>query len=170
LGFKIDKITNQVTILPNKTLFNGGWRSRILNELGIHTRNHKLDDRSLNKIIHFRDTHKISLYDYILEKITNLAVRIDPGVTMDVHRIFRLSGTINSKSGLIKAHCNNIQTFDPFVDACVIEDSITKVNSKVDLKLSLKNRRFDIKVGINQVPEFVAVYLVLKQLGDYIDV
>lgn len=169
LGFKIDKITNQVTILSNKTLFNGGWRSRILNELGVRTRNHKLDERSFNKIIHFNDTHKVTLYDYILEKIGNFAVKIDPGVTMDVHRIFRLSGTINSKSGLIKTFCNNLQTFDPFVDACVIGDSITKVISKVDLKLSLKNRRFDINVGINQVPEFVAVYLVLKQLGDYVD-
>jgi DNA primase small subunit len=71
---------------------------------------------------------------------------------------------------LIKVLCNNLQTFDPFVDACVIGDAITPVKSKVNLKLSLKNKRFEIKVGINQVPEFVAVYLVLKQLGDYIDV
>ncbi|HET6590791.1 MAG TPA: DNA primase small subunit domain-containing protein [Candidatus Nitrosocosmicus sp.] len=169
LGFKINKINNEVTILPNKTLFNSGWRARILHELGLKTRNHKLDERSFNKIIHFNNTHETTLYHYILEKISNFAVRIDPSVTMDVHRIFRLSGTINSKSGLIKTVCNNIQTFDPFVDACVIGDSITKVNSKVSLKLSLNNRRFEIKVGINRVPEFVAVYLVLKHLGDYID-
>lgn len=167
LGFKIDKITNTVTILPNKTLFNGGWRARILSEMGIRLCNHKLDERSINKIINFNNSHKVTLYDYILDKMANFAVRIDPSVTMDIHRIFRLSGTINSKSGLIKVLCNNLQTFDPFVDACVIGDAITPVKSKVNLKLSLKNKRFEIKVGINQVPEFVAVYLVLKHLGEY---
>ena len=30
------------------------------------------------------------------------SAKIDPNVTMDIHRIFRLPGSINSKSGLTK--------------------------------------------------------------------
>lgn len=169
LGFKVDTDTNGITILPNKTLFNGGWRSRLLGEMGIHIRNHKLDERSIKKIINFDSVHKVSLADYVREKITKFSVRIDPSVTMDVHRIFRLSGTINSKSGLLKTICNDLENFNPFVDACLLGDSITKIDARFSVKLSLNNKKFDIGVGINHVPEFVAIYLVLKGLGNYIE-
>ena len=42
----------------------------------------------------------------------NIGVKIDPNVTMDIHRIFRLPGSINSKSGLTKIHVTDLTKFD----------------------------------------------------------
>lgn len=170
LGFKLDKTTNAVTVLPNKILYDGGWRARILGDLRIQLRNHKLEDKSIRKILHFNETHDIPLLDYIQEKIKYHSVTIDSSVTMDIHRIFRLSGTLNSKSGLIKAYCKDLESFDPLVSACFIGDSIIRIRSKASIKLSLKSKLFDIGIGINEVPEYVAVYLVLKGIADWIGV
>lgn len=51
-----------------------------------------------------------SFSDTIQSVARSLGVRIDPAVTSDIHRIFRLPGTINGKSGLPKMPY--VDTFD----------------------------------------------------------
>ncbi|HET7149521.1 MAG TPA: hypothetical protein VFI73_13605 [Candidatus Nitrosopolaris sp.] len=98
----------------------------------------------------------------------NLGVRIDPQVTMDVHRIFRMPGTINSKSGLVKMKCIDLEFFDPLYDACLLGSRDVEVKTKISSQLSLKLRGqyFKIKEGSLKVPLFVAVYLICKGLAE----
>ena len=49
-----------------------------------------------------------------------LGVKIYPQVTIDVHRIFRMPGTISSKSGLVKLRCDDLERFDPQYDSCIL--------------------------------------------------
>src|SRR5215210_9180969 len=56
---------------------------------------------------------------YLLGK----GLKIDPMVTMDIHRIFRLAGSLNSKSGLAKILCNDLDSFNPFSEACFFDKS-----------------------------------------------
>ena len=56
-----------------------------------------------------------SSFQKILDDVSQqIGVKIDPNVTMDIHRIFRLPGSINSKSGLTKILCTDITKFDPY--------------------------------------------------------
>ena len=71
----------------------------------------------------------------LIPHIFDLSAKIDPNVTMDIHRIFRLAGSINSKSGLIKAFCKDLDSFNPFVDACFIGDS----NVEIEFKIKYQN-------------------------------
>ena len=99
-----------------------------------------------------------------LESLQNeIGVKIDPNVTIDVHRIFRLGGTINSKSGLTKMLCTDIAKFNPSVDACFIDDDTVNVLADCPVSFKLKNKKFGpYKKEQTSVPKYAAVYLVCK--------
>jgi len=50
-------------------------------------------------------------------------VKIDSNVTSDIHRFFRLEGSLNSISSLVKQVCQDIEKFKPYIEACLIEDN-----------------------------------------------
>lgn len=92
-----------------------------------------------------------------------LGVKIDPSVTMDVHRIFRLAGSLNSKSGLSKVLCTNLEKFNPFQDACFIDDEKIDVFANCPIQFKLKNKKFGPyeKEKIS-IPKYAAIYLICK--------
>src|SRR5438445_7853600 len=71
-----------------------------------------------------------------------IGVRIDPKVTMDIHRIFRLGGSINSKSGLSKIPSKNLESFNPFFDACVLGDEKVEILANCPVSFRLKNKKY----------------------------
>ena len=95
-----------------------------------------------------------------------LGVRIDPNVTADVHRIFRLPGSLNSKSGLAKLYCEHLEKFNPFNDACLLDDKSAEVVANCPIQFKLRNRKFgpfeNEKVS---VPKYAAVYMICKGLA-----
>lgn len=96
-----------------------------------------------------------------------LGVRIDPKVTMDVHRIFRLGGSINSKSGLAKVLCRDLKNFDPFSDACLLGDEKVDVLANFPLSFKLRNKKYGPYVNEKvSVPKYAAVYMMCKGLAD----
>jgi DNA primase small subunit len=167
LGIKTDKEKNFTFISKNKEFLEIGWRERILRNLKFnlsYIKNNNIE--GLNKQIKkLENNWTCSFQQIILKMVQELSVRIDPVVTMDIHRIFRLNGTINSKSGLVKIICKNIDNFNPFVDACFYENLRVDIFSKVDTTVFFKGRRYEIHNGLNHVPEYVAVYLISKELA-----
>jgi len=95
-----------------------------------------------------------------------IGAKIDPNVTMDVHRIFRLAGSLNSKSGFSKVLCKNIEKFNPFADACLLDDETIEIKASCPIQFKLKNRKFgpynDEKIS---VPKYAAVYMICKGLA-----
>lgn len=95
-----------------------------------------------------------------------IGARVDPKVTMDIHRIFRLEGSINSKSGLSKAKCNNIEEFDPFTDACLLGEEKVEVIANSPVPIRLKSRKYGPYANERvAVPKYVAVYMMCKGLA-----
>ena len=91
-----------------------------------------------------------------------LGAVIDHGVTADVHRIFRLPGTLNSKSGMAKTECDPGR-FNPYSEACLIDDEPVEVVSDCPLRFRLKNRSFGPYGGDPvTVPRYAAAYMVCK--------
>ena len=95
-----------------------------------------------------------------------IGARIDIGVTMDIHRIFRMAGTLNGKSGLSKKHCENISAFNPYVDAVAIHDEPTLVKADCPLRFKLGGRQFGPYDNDRaEVPAYAAAYMICKGLA-----
>ena len=85
---------------------------------------------------------------------------------MDIHRIFRLPGSINSKSGLTKLYCENLEKFDPYKMACLITDEPIEITANTPIKFELKNKEFGPYENEKiELPSFVAVYMICKGIG-----
>jgi hypothetical protein len=137
-----------------------GWRKRLYQQLGVmDTFGSKLKNLVQQKGGYY--SLKIEL-----EKIgKELGVKIDPQVTMDIHRVFRMPGTLNSKSGLTKMKCTDLGSFNPLCDACLLSDTETKVEIRTPVKVTLKGQTFRIDETITSLPAYAAIYLVCKNLA-----
>jgi DNA primase small subunit len=149
--------------LPKSGLIYG-WRRRVADKFGI-------DQTSSVRINHMvQRAGGYEAFKEELAKITKiLGVKVDPQVTMDVHRVFRMPGSINSKSGLAKIRCNDLRLCDPLNDACLLASTEVSVVMKTlspRLDFKLKGKMFRIKDNTLKLPLFAAVYLICKGLAD----
>lgn len=95
-----------------------------------------------------------------------IGVKVDPGVTMDVHRIFRLPGSLNSKSGLAKTLCKDLDGFDPYVEASFLSDDAVQVRASCPCEFRLRNKKFGPYADDTvTVPTFAAAYMICKKLA-----
>ena len=142
-------------------LDEAGWRGRVAKELfGSKSKRSK----AITKII---SDGKLA-YQQILEEMGkhSIGIKIDPNVTVDIHRIFRLEGSLNSKSGLAKLACENIEKFNPYAEACLIDDKPVEVSANSPIEFRLKNRKFGPYTNEKVfVPKYVAVYMLCKGIA-----
>ena len=138
-----------------------GWRNKVAAKL-------KIDTTSTIRLTNLvKEKGGYSGFKAELDKMTkDMGVRIDPQVTTDVHRIFRMPGTINSKSGLAKIRYGDIDSFDPFKQACVLGDGKVGIKLKAPVKLKLKGELFNLSKETAELPAFAALYLVCKGLAE----
>jgi DNA primase small subunit len=145
--------------LPKSGIMNG-WRKKIASSMGIN-------QKSELKLRHLVEAS--GGYDEFRNEINSITkkfgVHIDSQVTNDIHRVFRLPGSINGKSGLTKTKCDDLESFNPNNDACMLGDSEVYINLKTKLKINLKNNNFKLDNVLEKVPSYVAVYLVCKGLA-----
>ena len=150
---------------PSRLLFpeldEAGWRGRVAKELfGSKSKRSK----AITKII----SNGYFAYQQILEGMGkhSIGIKIDPNVTVDIHRIFRLEGSLNSKSGLAKLACENIEKFNPYVEACLIDDKPVEVSANSPIEFRLKNRKFGPYTNEQvSVPKYAAVYMLCKGIA-----
>lgn len=138
-----------------------GWRGRVAKELiG--------DGKEKTKVVASVLKKDYAQFRADLESIAREAgAMIDPNVTKDAHRIFRLQGTLNSKSGLTKAPCVDLESFDPFTDACLLGDAETTVHVTWAPKFVLRNNSFGpYRDQDVRLPTYAAVYLICKGLAE----
>jgi DNA primase small subunit len=138
-----------------------GWRKRISERLGISITSQK---RLTNLI---KELGGLELFRRRVGEITKeMGVRIDSQVTTDIHRVFRLPGTLNGKSGLTKILCADLNTFDPFDESCQLSSREVTVKITVPkLRLRLKGEKFNLTDETVCVPMFMGVYLITKGLA-----
>ena len=137
-----------------------GWRGRFAKQIfgSKYKRSKIITELLINGYSSFQKT-----LDDLSESI---GVKIDPNVTMDIHRIFRLPGSINSKSGLTKIQCNDLLKFDPYVEASFLSDNTVEVFANCPIEFKLKNKTFGPYINEKvTVPTFAAVYMICKKLA-----
>ncbi|MDG7035235.1 MAG: hypothetical protein JRM78_03320 [Nitrososphaerota archaeon] len=95
-----------------------------------------------------------------------LAIKVDPSVSMDVHRIFRLPGSLHDKSGLSKKECDEQLSGDPFDSAVALREDPVKIRITYAPQIRLKGQVFGpYKDESKTIPTYAAVYLMLKGLA-----
>ncbi len=102
-----------------------------------------------------------------LEQITSaFGSMIDEAVTTDVHRIFRMPGTLHGNSGLLKMRVQDLSGFAPDYDPVVLPEEETKVFVASSPEFSLKGGKFGPYTAKElRLPTYAAVYLLIKGLG-----
>lgn len=137
-----------------------GWRKRLLQKLGVKN----FSETRLSNIV--QQNGGYSGFKTELDKIgKELGINIDPQVTMDIHRIFRMPGTLNSKSGLAKMKCSDLKSFDPLNEACLVGGELIKIRANATVKFTLKEQEFHVEKKITFLPAYAAIYLVCKRLA-----
>jgi len=137
-----------------------GWRGRFSKEVfGSKSKRPKIVSQLIkNGYSSFQKT-----FDEVSEKI---GVKIDPNVTMDIHRIFRLPGSINSKSGLAKILCKDLKEFDPYSQSCLINEDSVEVKANCPIQFKLKNKKFGpYNDEIITIPSYAAAYMICKNFA-----
>jgi DNA primase small subunit len=106
-----------------------------------------------------------------LEQVVNaFSSRIDESVTTDIHRIFRMPGTLHGNSGLLKMRVHDLQTFRWDYDPVVLGDEEIAISVQGSPAFSLKGRTFGPYSSEEpELPIYAAVYLMTKGLGRVID-
>ena len=150
---------------PSRTSFpdldDPGWSGRVAKELfGSKSKRSK----TITKVI---SDGKVA-YQQKLEEMgkNSIGVKIDSNVTSDIHRIFRLEGSLNSKSGLVKLACEDIEKFNPYTEACLIDDKPVEISASSPIKFRLKNTTFGPYTNEKiSVPKYAAVYMMCKGIA-----
>jgi DNA primase small subunit len=101
------------------------------------------------------------------EQVANaFGSRIDEAVTTDIHRIFRMPGTLHGNSGLLKMRVHDLQAFRPEQDPVVLGDEEVALYVRGSPKFSLKGRTFEpYSAEEADLPTYAAVYLMTKGLA-----
>ena len=143
-------------------LDENGWRGRFAKQVfGSKSKRSK----SITELMAAPNAYS-SFQKLLLDISNKIGVKIDPNVTMDIHRIFRLPGSLNSKSGLAKIYCKDITQFEPYLEASFLPDDTVEITANCPISFILKNKKFGpyLDERVN-VPIYAAVYMICKKLA-----
>jgi DNA primase small subunit len=141
-----------------KSGLNYGWRRRIAEKIKVES------PAQIEKMAEKLGGYS-GIKNYLQEMAVSLGVSLDPQVTSDTHRIFRLPGSLNGKSGLAKTECTSLEAFDPFRESCLLYEDMVDVNIKCPLQLSLRGKSYKLSKERTGLPGYAAVYLICKGLA-----
>lgn len=164
-GFSYDASFNDM--LPRlPTPDERGWRGRFAEFIGNYG-DRKIADVRFKAATIFTKTKQEDFQNALSNMIKTFGSKVDPSVTTDIHRIFRLAGSLHGESGLSKKRCNDILSFDPSKDPVEIGNEEITVYVKFCSKFSLEGGIFGPYVKQNvTLPLFAAVYLMSKDLAE----
>ena len=160
----------------NKVLNNKKSSKMVVRELLSETQNYSTklerlakDERSV-KLQVLKDKVRDLYLSYIKNKIS-IKGETDEPVTTDIHRLIRLTGSLHGKTGFIvkPLKLEDFKDFNPLKDA--IPDVFMNGESKVivngDVEVELNGKTYRIS-GEDCVPDYVAVFLVARNMADFV--
>ncbi|ODV49927.1 DNA primase small subunit [Methanohalophilus euhalobius] len=97
------------------------------------------------------------------------SAQVDEPVTADIKRLIRLPGSLHGGSGMkvIPLSLEDIEDFKPLQDAVAFSDR--PVTLKVIKPFEVQMMDLDIRVeeGVQELPEYAAVYLMCRGVAEY---
>ena len=101
------------------------------------------------------------------EAVMSQRALVDASVTTDIHRVFRLAGTLHGNTGMPKMRVSSIDSFDPQTDAVVLSAEPVKVNVSFYPRFSIGGNSFGpFRSTIATIPTYAAVSILTRGLGE----
>jgi DNA primase small subunit len=94
----------------------------------------------------------------------------DEPVTCDIKRLIRLPGSIHGKTGLQvkKIDIDELESFDPLREAVVLPDEPIKIDISQHFNIKMKDERFNLKQGKQEIPAYLATILIGRRIANVI--
>ena len=102
------------------------------------------------------------------KRLNERAALADEPVTTDTKRLIRMPASLHGGSGmLVRAlELRDLHDFDPLTDAIVFGTRDVKVDQKFPVNMPMLGSTYELKKGINTVPEAVAVFLCCRGMAE----
>lgn len=101
-------------------------------------------------------------------RVLSFAAQADEPVTTDVKRLIRHPGSLHGGSGMrvTPIQLNDLEDFDPLIDAVVFGEDKTTVTTKFPIKMPILGNTYNLEAGTNVVPEALAVFLCARGIAE----
>ncbi|WP_094227306.1 DNA primase catalytic subunit PriS [Methanolobus psychrotolerans] len=105
----------------------------------------------------------------VKQGIAQMAACVDEPVTADIKRLIRLPGSLHGKSGMkvTALTIQELEEFEPLNDAIVFSDKSVKIKVMKPFAVQMKGEDLMVEEGIQEVPEYAAVYLMCRGVAEY---
>ncbi len=116
-----------------------------------------------------RDGYPGTLQRLVSDAIASHRAMVDSAVTTDIHRVFRLAGTLHGNTGMSKMRVDSLDHFDSQRDPVVL--SAKPVAIKVDFypKFRVRGAEFGpFKSQNTELPTYAAVSILTRGLGEVV--
>ena len=144
-----------------------GWRGRLIQFFENYEDNSFANFNKTEKVAKIYNSKNIRFNTLFDEGIKKIRSTIDPLVTSDTSRIFRLPNSLHEKSGLCKTLCNSIDSFDPYTQSVVLDNEPIKIDINFSPKFTLKGVSYGpYKKTTLSLPKYAGVYLMSNKLAE----
>jgi len=129
---------------------------------------------SVRKLEIFKNENRRDAFLDVVKKnlIVTLSSEIDEPVTTDIHRLIRLPGSIHGKTGLLTKTIKDmdvLKEFIPLRDAIcpTFMNETVKIILNRKLELRMNDEKFKLEEGTQELPEYIAMFLICKGFAEY---
>jgi len=101
--------------------------------------------------------------------ILSRAAQADEPVTTDVKRLIRHPGSLHGGSGMrvVPIPVDQLDGFDPLIDAVVFGERNVSVDCAFDLSMPILGSTYKLNAGRNTVPEALGVFLCCRGIAEF---
>ncbi len=102
--------------------------------------------------------------------VSMVAGETDEPVTCDVKRLIRLPGSLHGKTGfkVERIQIDELSDFDPLQKSVVLPEEKVEFEILNNFSIEMKNKNFDLKQGFQEIPTYLAVFLIGRGIGNII--
>ncbi len=160
------KSENAMEIL---TGFKGIGEKSASNLIDVFKDEYKVAALKRGNIDSLRNIRKGVLETIVSYGISQMAACVDEPVTADIKRLIRLPGSLHGKSGMkvTALKIDELEKFEPLNDAIVFGDKSVKIKAIKPFAVQMKGKDLMVEEGLQEVPEYAAVYLICRGVAEY---
>lgn len=117
----------------------------------------------------FKEIAAYFMQESMEDFLRRFGASVDEPVTADIKRLIRVPGSLHGGSGMLvkKLSLSELEGFDPLNDAVVFSNKPTKITVSKPFSVQLKDKDLRIEEGIQEIPEYAAIYLICRGVAEY---
>lgn len=117
----------------------------------------------------FKDIAANFMRESVEDFLHRFGAAVDEPVTADIKRLIRVPGSLHGGSGMLvkKLGLSELEKFDPLNDAIVFGERTVKITILKPFSVQLKGKDLRVEEGIQEVPEYAAIYLICRGVAEY---